>query len=72
MGEEDCFARVCGHKAQTGVRMIAEALKELAICCDRTQLEKEALENAGKLLLALNLMLNVISITDERRRSFDA
>lgn len=72
MGVEDCFTRICGHKAQTGIRMIAEALKELELCCDRTQLEKEALENARKSLLAVNLMLNVITITDSRRQSFDA
>jgi coenzyme F420-reducing hydrogenase delta subunit len=72
MGEEDCFTRVCGHKAQTGVRMIAEALTEMEICRDRTQLEKEALQNARKSLLAVNLMLNVISLTDARRQSFDA
>jgi hypothetical protein len=74
MGEEDCFARVCGHKAQTGARMVAEALNELEICGDRTTLEKEALAHARRNLAALNLMLHVIVVTNEKRRFrlFDA
>jgi hypothetical protein len=72
MGEEDCFTRVCGHKAQTGVRMIAEALRELEISRDRTQLEREALEHARQNLASVNLLLNVVLVTDEKRRSFDA
>jgi hypothetical protein len=74
MGEEDCFTRICGNKAQSGARMIAEALRELEICRDRTQLEKEALEHAKRSLAAVNLMIHVIVVTDEKRRfrSFDA
>jgi hypothetical protein len=72
MGEEDCFTRVCGHKAQTGVRMITDALRELEMSRGRSVLEQEALELAKKNLASVNLLINVVMVTDEKRRSFDA
>jgi hypothetical protein len=72
MGEEDCFTRVCGHKAQTGVRMITDALRELEMSPGRSVLEQEALELAKKNLASVNLLINVVMVTDEKRRSFDA
>jgi hypothetical protein len=72
MGEEDCFTRVCGHKAQTGVRMITDALRELEMSRGRSLLEQEALELAKKNLASVNLLINVVMVTDEKRRSFDA
>ena len=72
MGEEDCFVRVCGHKAQTGVRMISEALQELEMYRGRSVLEQEALELAKKNLASVNLLINVVVVTDEKRRSLGA
>lgn len=72
MGEEDYFTRVCGHKAQTGIRMIAEALKELEMYRDRTLLEREALAHARKSLASVNVLINCVVFTDEQRRAFDA
>jgi hypothetical protein len=69
---EDCFTRVCGHKAQTGIRLISEALRELAISRQRNELEKDALDHARKSLASVNLVINVIVMGDETRRRFDA
>ncbi len=72
MGEKDCFVRVCGHKAQTGVRMISEALQELEMYRGRSVLEQEALALAKRNLTSINLLINVVVVTNEKRPSLDA
>lgn len=69
---EDCFTRLCGHKAQTGIRLISEALNEFAMIRDRNAPENEALDLARRNLASVNLLINVIVVGDEARREFDA
>lgn len=69
---EDCFTRLCGHKAQTGIRMISEALGEFAMIRNRTERENEAIDLAKRNLASVNLLINVIVAGDEARREFDA
>jgi hypothetical protein len=69
---EDCFARVCGHKAQSGIRMIADALHELEISRRRSVMKDEAFDLARKNLLALNMLVNVLVVGAETKGTFDA
>jgi len=52
--------------------MISEALQELEMYRGRSVLEQEALELAKKNLASVNLLINVVIVTDEKRRSLDA
>jgi hypothetical protein len=52
--------------------MISEALQELERYRGRSVLEQEALELARKNLASVNLLINVVVVTDEKRRSLDA
>jgi hypothetical protein len=52
--------------------MIAEALKELEMYRGRSVLEQEALELAKNNLASVNLLINVVVVTDEKRRSLGA
>jgi hypothetical protein len=52
--------------------MITDALRELEMSRGRSVLEQEALELAKKNLASVNLLINVVMVTDEKRRSFDA
>lgn len=70
--ENDCFTRLCGHKAQAGIRMISEALSEFAMIRNRSERENEALALARKNLASVNLLLNVIVAGDEARLQLDA
>jgi hypothetical protein len=69
---EESFVRLCAHKAYTGIRLVAEALKEIEMHGAHRQIDRDAFEHSKRCLQALNLMLNVLVVRDDVTRNYNA
>jgi hypothetical protein len=70
--QEDIFSEICAHKAQTGINLIAQALKELEISRQRSPEEIETLANARKYLQSVRIFIGVVVLGDAKRRELDS